>query len=66
MTISKLSPADLGILAAALDDARSQRLGDDGICDEIARAIIVNDIAHGDAAKKLAYEYVHSYIKARA
>ena len=35
-----MTPADQGIIAAAIDDATRQGLGDDGITDTVADALV--------------------------
>jgi len=39
MTYAQLTPADLGTLAATLDDCRADGLGDDCTCDRLAMAL---------------------------
>ena len=53
-----LSPADLGILASALDDARS-RYGDDDTCAHVAQVAFEEGIAsNGDDAWTIAHEFM--------
>ncbi len=44
MTATLLTPADLGILAAVLDDALASGLGDDSIVELLVAAIIREDM----------------------
>lgn len=62
MNLAKLTPADLGILAAALDVALAAGYGDDGICDEIAAALEANDIASGATAWSIAFDFFRQSI----
>ena len=57
-TYSRLTPADLGILAAAIDDAA--HLGDDDAVEEIA-LVVEYEIGFSDQgeARELAHDIVH-------
>jgi len=57
-TYNRLTPADLGILAGAIDDAA--HLGDDDAVEEIA-LVVEYEIGFSDQgeARELAYDIVH-------
>jgi hypothetical protein len=58
-TLPSLTPADEGIIAAALDDARREGLGDDASTDRVRDALIAEaGFNHADASA-LAYRAVH-------
>src|SRR5262245_26579959 len=49
--LCELTPGDIGILAATLDDARRDGLGDDDTCDQLESAILWDcgiDLSHED------------------
>lgn len=56
---NELTPAEIGLLAAALDDARRAGLGDDDTLQMIANAAITEEIAdNNEAAWSLAYDFL--------
>ena len=59
-TLPTPTPADEGILAAALDDARRDGLGDDASTDRVRDALVAEaGFSHADASA-LAYRAVHA------
>jgi hypothetical protein len=57
MTIDTFTAADLGILAAALDDARNEGLGDGDIIDAIARAAWSQGVCEEADADSCAFDF---------
>lgn len=55
-----LTPADEGIIAAAIDDAKAMGLGDDGIQDYIYSAIFSEIMPNEQDADAIAYYYAHN------
>jgi len=51
---ANLTPADQGIIAAAIEGGIRQGLGDDGIIDEVAAELIGNGWAERDADRTAA------------
>jgi hypothetical protein len=60
MTNLILTPADLGTIAVALDDARSQGLGDDSTVDFVAAALIGECGFSEIEANQIAYRAIHA------
>lgn len=55
-----LTPADIGILQAAKDDAINQGYGDDAIVDEVTWAALSGGVtADETAAADIAYAFIH-------
>lgn len=52
-----LTPGDLGILGAVMDDAIRAGLGDDGIIERISWAVINEDMAQENEAWSVAYDF---------
>lgn len=59
MTRHNLTPADAGIIAAAIDDARMQGFGDDDTVVEIARALMSEAGFDEARANDIAYDVWH-------
>lgn len=58
--IKLLTPADKGIIAAALNDAKDMGLGDDGTQDYIFSAIFSEVTSIEEDADAIAYYYAHN------